>query len=127
MTGIFTLDSIMAVVVATGMITAAVFLVSQPKASSDEYLYKVALDVLTIAEKRGDLGKAVKGDSWAIQDFKGITPKNICFQLDIYNETNGLVFHDDTQCGKSDKYMLGKRSFATDKKFYIAKLKMWYK
>jgi len=127
MTGIFTLDSIIAIVVAVGMITAIVFLVSQPKVSSDEYLYKVTLDILTIAEKRGDLSKAVRGDPWAIQDFKGVLPRSVCFQLDIYNETNGLVLHDDTKCEKPNKYMLGKRSFVSDKKFYVANLKMWYK
>lgn len=119
----------MALVVALGIITASLYLISAPKISHEEYLYQFSSDILSIAEKKEFLKRAVNGDSSGIEELKSDLPPNICFDLRIVNETDSLVFHDnkDGCLTIPDKYSQAKRLFVSNSSFYISTLKAWYK
>ncbi len=109
------------------MISASIYLVSTQRISHDEHLYQFTLDVLTVAEKKDYLGRAVNGDPTEIDSLKLSLPDNICFKLDAVNETGDLVFYTDTGCSEPDIYYTGKRSFVSNSSFYISTLRVWYK
>ena len=129
MTGIFTLDSILAIAIAFGIITTSLYLISTPKISLEEYLYQFSSDVLAIAEKGDFLKKAVNGDPSGMEELKLSLPDNVCFDIEIVNETDILIFHD-YKAGCSaipEKYSQAKRTFVSNSSFYISTLKAWYK
>jgi hypothetical protein len=129
MTGIFTLDSIMAFAIAFWIITASMYMISTPKISLEEYLYQFSSDVLAIAEKGDFLKKAVNGDPSGMEELKMSLPDNICFDLEIVNESSILIFHD-YQAGCPtipEKYSQAKRTLVSNASFYISTLKAWYK
>lgn len=126
MTGLFTVDSLWALVVAFGLITVSIYLVSTPKISYEEHLYKISLDVLTVAEKQGYLEKAVDGDPIGVEKMRSSLPDDICFDLDIFDQNNDLVFNYNTGCGEPERSSLVRRSVVSDSEFYIARLRMWY-
>jgi|GEM_PF-2684641 len=129
MTGILTLDSLLAMVVTLVVITASLYLVSSQKISSEEYLYQFSSDVLSIAEKKEYLRKAVNGDSSGISKLNSSLPSSICFDLEIVNETDNTVFYyNKAGCSPLPcRYSQAKRLFVSDSKFYVSTLKAWYK
>jgi len=126
MTGLFTIDSLWALIVALGMITVSLYLVSTPKISYEEHLYQVSLDLLTVAEKQGYLKKAVGGDPIGVEKMQSSLPDDMCFDLDIFDQNNDLIFHHSTECEEPIRSSLVRRSVISNSKFYIARLRMWY-
>lgn len=126
MTGLFTVDSLWALTVALGLITVSLYLVSTPKVSYEEHLYKISLDVLTVAEKQGSLRKAVDGDPIGVEKMRSSLPDDICFDLDIFDRNNTPVFNYNTGCEEPGRSSLVRRSVVSGSDFYIARLRMWY-
>lgn len=127
MTGIFTLDAFLAITVAFSMLTASYFLMSTQKIDKNEYLYQVALDILTIAEKNGKLARALDADTSGIEEYKALLSKSICFSINIQNSTGSQVFHDDTNCDQSESHVIAKRTVYHNEQFYISSMRVWYK
>ncbi|MBN2014241.1 MAG: hypothetical protein JW778_03585 [Candidatus Altiarchaeota archaeon] len=126
MTGLFTVDSMWALAVALGIISVSLYLVSTPKISYEEHLYSLSLDVLTVAEKQGHLRKAVDGDPIGVEKMRSSLPDDLCFDLDILDQNNELVFHYGSECEEPKRSSLVKRSVVSNSQFYVASLRMWY-
>ena len=127
MSGIFTLDSLLALIITFFIITASLYLVMQPEVSRDEYLYQLSLDILTSNEKNDGFERALDGDLGTLEYSKLMLPNSVCYQLEIMNESNTLVFFDDTDCELPESYSIGRRSFIAEDNFYIASLRVWFK
>jgi hypothetical protein len=127
MTGIFTLDATMALVLSMLVLSTAVYLIAAPKAQSSEYLFQSAGDLLAVAEEDHLLSRMVQGDSGAAQKLKASLPPQACIELYLRNATGGLVYSDSTNCAKSDDFVIGRRTFVSDSAFYSAELRLWLK
>ncbi len=129
MTGILTLDSLVAILVALGMITASIYLVSIQEVSGDEYQYQLASDILAVAEKTGALDYAARGNSYELEKLQVSIPATVCFGLEIQDREENLVFSSrDTACPTTpEKYIQTRRTFVSNSHFYIATMRVWPK
>lgn len=91
---IFTLDAILAILIAGVMITSSYFYISQTKISqlNRQNLYKISLDVLTILEKDGTLYDSVRtGSTSDLNDFLNLLPAQICGSFTIYDHESNVI------------------------------------
>ncbi|MFH0860377.1 MAG: hypothetical protein V1921_04195 [Candidatus Altiarchaeota archaeon] len=127
MTGLFTLDTILAITVAFSMITASYLLLAGQKIDNREHLFQTSADILTIAEKNGRLSRAIDGDKSGINEYKGLLSSGVCFSLDIENTSGSIISHDDTGCDMPDSYAIARRTVYHNRQFYISTLRVWYR
>jgi len=127
MTGIFTLDATLALVLSMLVLGSAVYLIAAPKTQSNEHLFQSAGDLLTVAEEDHLLARMVNGDGGATQKLKAAMPAQTCFELYLRNSTGGLVYSDSTSCKKTSDYVIGRRTFVTQSGFYSAEMRLWLK
>ena len=127
MIGLFTLDTVMALMIAVTIITASVFLLAEHETYSSEGLYQIAQDMLAVGEKTGDLSSALDGDPSTIDEYQTLLGNRVCFELRIKNQSNSLVYYHETDCAKKGSYVVAKRSMVHDNRFYIASARVWYR
>ena len=125
MTGIFTLDSIMALVIATVVLTMSIYLLAQPKTQTTDYLYQLSLDLLTVSEEKHFLQDALRGDFAGMEKLKAALPPQVCFQLSVKNESNALVYSGENGCVVGDVYAVGRRTFVYNEGFYVSEMRVW--
>jgi hypothetical protein len=94
---IFTLDAILAILVAGSMITASFFYLSQENIQFNrQSLYKMALDLIAVLEMDGSLADyASTGSNSSIIIFISALPSQLCVNLTLYN--NDSAFMHSTQ------------------------------
>jgi hypothetical protein len=94
---IFTLDAILALLIAGSMITASFFYLSQENIQfTRQSLYKMALDLFAILEMDGSLADyASTGSNSSIINFISTLPSQLCINLTLYN--NDSAFMHSTQ------------------------------
>ncbi len=126
MTGILTLDSITALLIATVVLTAVLGMVSQPKGSDTEYLYQVSLDLLTILEENGGLHETVDGGDSRLDEVEALLPERFCYRLDV-RESGVLAYTGDRGCVESQDYSIGRRAFVSGGRMYVAEMRVWFK
>lgn len=127
MTGLFTLDTIVALLIAVTMMTAAMSIIGEKKSDTTENLYQVSQDILLLGEKTGDLSKVVDGDPSGIEEYDMLLKNRVCFELRIKNQSDILIYYYETDCDKKNSYTIAKRSFVHNRNFYIADMKAWYR
>ena len=125
MTGIFTLDAIMALVIATIVLSMSIYMLAEPKKQTNEYLYQLSLDFLTVAGEKHMLQDIVGNDPSKLEELKSVMPPQMCFQLSLKNESGSLVYSDDNGCSQPVDYAIGRRTFTKDARFYVAEMKVW--
>ncbi|MFH1055382.1 MAG: hypothetical protein V1744_04740 [Candidatus Altiarchaeota archaeon] len=128
MTGLFTLDATMAVVITTLVLATAMYMLLEPKGhETREHLYQLTGDLLAVAEETRTLDRIVRNDLAGWENLKSNAPQNVCLQLNVMNETDNLVYTDETECEVTDFYTVGRRTFISDSKFYSAQMRVWLK
>jgi len=100
---------------------------SRPRIDAGEMVYKQASDVLTVAEKRGDLARAVAGDPAGLDEFKTVLSGKLCYEVIIKDAAGAVAFRDDTGCTQSTRIYVARRSFVEGGEFYTASLFAWYR
>ena len=88
---IFTIDAILAVVIAGIMLSAAYFYISDEYGEGDrqQNLYKISLDILSALEKDGALQNSVNaGSASSIGSFLNALPTQICSNVTIYDNSS---------------------------------------
>ena len=125
MSGVFTLDAIVAVTLASVILSASVMLFVEPKRAGNKYLYQVSTDVLTILDENGGLILLAGGDSSKLNEIKTALPQKFCIDMRVYNSSNMLVSFEDGDCGTSGDYAISRRSFVNNQVFYVAEAKVW--
>jgi len=128
---IFTLDAIFAVLIATSIIVSSYFYFSKTDilTYTQQDIYRVSLDTLTILEKSSTLKNAVETSSTTnINSFIDTLPNRICTNVTIFDKNSNTVLHTlKTGCTRS----LGERTF-TSRVFianydvYYARVNSWY-
>lgn len=127
MTGLFTLDAIMALLIAFTMITSAVLILGERQSDTTGSLYQTTQDMLVLGEKTGDLGRAVDGDPSGMEEYDVLLKNRVCFEIRVTNQSDSIVYYYETDCAKKSSYVVAKRSFVHNRNFYIADMRAWYR
>jgi len=125
MTGIYTLDAVIAILIAFMILTSAVVMLSAPKKQGSQKLYAVTSDLLAVAEKNGGLAGAVDGEYGKIDLMKTVVPAQTCFKLTIRNITDDIVYSDDTGCQEGKDTVIVRRVLAHRESLYTAEMRAW--
>jgi hypothetical protein len=131
---IFSLDAIIAVLIALFMITSIIFYISQNSHSKNrENLNNIALDSLVLLEKNGALSAtAISLDPSALDSYLGTLPDNICAKIDLFESQAGgglhkTISHYRAGCPSSASYIISRRVFIASGSTYLAELEVWHR
>ena len=129
---IFSLDAIFALVTAAVMILACFFYLSHTTANiyTNQDIYKISLDSLTILEKDSTLKTAVEANSSAaIQQFLDSLSQQHCGNIAVYtSESAAVLSAQKAGCITKNESAVAVRSFiANNFNVYYAKMEAWYK
>ena len=124
MTGIFTLDAVVALSIVTVLLTASLYMFSEPKTVGMKHLYHTATDMLAILDANGGLDRLVVGDTSKLDELQSSLPQKFCYELTLVNSTDDVVFKKNSGC-QQKKYSISRRSFARENIFYIAEVRTW--
>jgi hypothetical protein len=128
---IFSLDAVIAVIIAGMMLLACFFYLSQTSTNiyKSQDLYKVSSDSLTILEKGNTLKTAVEANSTAaIQQFLNSLPGQFCGNITIYTSASAsLLSAQKTGCSSENEFSTAIRAFIAGNTEYYAKMELWYK
>jgi|GEM_PF-3687969 len=123
---VFTVDVILAMIIATASIVAIMYYVSTPQLDTDKRLYLHGCDVLAVADLTGDLGDALGGDDTGLTALLESTDENVCINLEVFNSTGDEVL-DKATCGAPTDYVQCKRSIVDDGDYYTGRARVWYR
>ncbi|MBD3261209.1 MAG: hypothetical protein GF334_05920 [Candidatus Altiarchaeales archaeon] len=124
---VLTLDVILAVFVTLFFAAAILRMSGTQEFVGSDYIYAVAVDVLTYAEKDGVLWLSVNGDYAPAYNLLWRQPRNLCFNLSLYNDSYGLLYSNATCNMTAANVVVAKRSFLNDTQFFLAELGVWYR
>ncbi len=124
MTGIFTLDALVALAMATVIISASIFLFSAPKYPSREYVYQLSTDLLAILDENAGLERLTVGDTTKLYELKATLPQKICLEIKIIDSNDIVIFIEDSGCEEGE-YAISRRSFIKDSERYISEARVW--
>lgn len=129
---IFTLDAILALLIAATLIISSLYYLSKTEniPYTEQGLYKISLDILTVLEKDGTLKTAVEESSATeIQGFLDSLPVQICANITIYNTAqDNLLSVKKTACDSSEEKLFSRRVFiANSFSVYYAEMVSWFK
>jgi hypothetical protein len=119
------MDVMLALIMAVAFIVATLYLVTTPKLETEEYLYKVGTDVLTIADKDGSLRGAVSGDPQGANELLYSMPSSLCLNLTITSPNDAIVYSENTGCPDHYKQVIVRRTVMNNTGQFIAKLRIW--
>ena len=114
---IFTLDAIMAVLIAGIMITSAYFFISQTDAASfnRQNLNKISLDVLAVLEKDNTLkGSVESGSASELDTFLAFLPSPLCGKVTVFDSNFTSVLTAQKSGCDFDQPAVSRRIFVTD-------------
>ena len=124
---IFTIDAILAVVIAGIMLSAAYFYVSDGYHSrgGQQNLYKISLDVLSALEKDGALQNSVNtGSASGISAFLNAIPSQICSNITIYDSSSRIKASAQKQGCNITQPVFSRRVFVSNFSAYYAEAKL---
>ena len=124
---VLTMDAMVALILAAIFFTMIMYFVTAPKIKTEEYLYMVGGDFLTVADKEGSILSAVAGNTAAVDDFIDMMPDNICINLTVTNSSGYLFYKNDNGCKQSTKHVLVGRTIVNSTDDYIANVRVWYR
>ncbi|MBW2984326.1 hypothetical protein KY361_04380 [Candidatus Woesearchaeota archaeon] len=129
---IFSLDAILAVIIAGVMILACFFYLSHTSTNlyQNQDIYKISLDSLTILEKDNTLKTAVETNSTTtLQLFLDSLPAQLCGDITVYTSSSSAVLSaQKTGCTAKNESTIAVRSFvANNFNVYYARMEAWYK
>ena len=125
---VLTMDVIVALVIASFLFSTIMFFMSRPRPKSQEYLYSLALDFLTVADKDGSILEAVDGDPGRINEYLfDVQSSNLCLNLTVLDAAGAGVFSNSTGCPPPIRQVIGKRTVVNNSRNYVARLRVWYR
>lgn len=123
MSGILTLDGILAFLAATAILASSMSLMSEEKPQVKMPEYIMLEDTLAVLEQQGALEQATRGSDSLLEQTRSLTPAQICFELKIINSSQETVFSDVHDCLLEGDITVVRRSFVTEDGFYLAELR----
>ena len=114
---IFTLDAILAILIAGVMITASYFYISQANIpmSNRQNLHKISMDALVVLEKDGTLKDSVQtGSASGLSEFLNLLAPQICSKFTIYDDSSTLVLSSQKSDCNITQPVLSRRVFVLD-------------
>lgn len=128
---IFTLDSILALIVTVTIITGTLSYMSQVSKIpyNKQALNRIGQDSLTLLEKDQILKQAVEtGSNATIAVFLDSLPNQICVIVDLKaTDQSTLQSTVKTGCSSSDESLIVRRVFIASFTTYYAEAELWYK
>ncbi len=124
---IFTIDAILAVVIAGIMLSAAYFYISEEYDAGDrqQSLHKMSLDVLSVFEKEGMLHNSVSaGSASSIGSFLDALPSQICSNVTIYDNSSIIRASAQKQGCNITQPVFSRRVFVSNFSSYYAEAKL---
>lgn len=128
---LFTLDALISMVVAVGLITAAIFALKNinTNAWSNSNINELSMDYLTMLENENALEDAVI--SMSTEDLKfflnSFVRRSMCAKIKLYDTSDNLLLVEvKTGCFSSDDIEVTKRSFVSDGEMYYAVMEGWF-
>ena len=124
---IFTIDAILAVVIAGIMLSAAYFYISDEYGEGDrqQNLYKISLDILSALEKDGALQNSVNaGSASGIGSFLNALPSQICSNVTIYGNSSIIRASAQKQGCNLTQPVFSRRVFVSNFSAYYAEAKL---
>jgi len=125
MTGIYTLDAVIAILIAFMILTSAVIMLSEPKKQGSQKLYAVTSDLLAVTEENGGLADAVDGEHAKIDLLKTVVQAQTCFRITIRNITDDIVYSDDTGCQEGKDTVIVRSVLVHREGLYTAEMRTW--
>ena len=127
---IFTLDALLALLLAISFFTYISFYFSDvaDPLYSDIGLYSVTNDALTVLEKTGTLANVVRNsDITELQTYLDVMPIQLCGNITIYNLANVRLFSAKrTSCTSPEKNVIVRKVFVSDFIPYLTTMEAWY-
>lgn len=114
---IFTLDAILAILIAGVMITASYFYISQANIpmSNRPNLHKISMDALAVLEKDSTLKNSVQtGSASGLSEFLNSLAPQICSKFTIYDDSSTLVLSALKSDCNITQPVLSRRIFVLD-------------
>jgi len=122
---VLTMDSMVALVMATVFIVAILHFASTPTIQADDYMFSFAGDVLAVADKDGSILHALSGDSTSIGELMDSASENMCLNLTVTDSLDKRVYTRSTGCGEPARYVTAKRTIVNNTSDYTAELRVW--
>jgi|SRR3989338_4744840 len=113
---IFTIDAVLAIIIAGIMLSAAYFYISYEYGSGDgqQNLHKISLDVLSALEKDGALQNSVNtGSASSISTFLNALPLQICSNITIYDNSSRIKLSAQKQGCNITQPVFSRRVFVS--------------
>lgn len=127
---IFTLDAILALIVASSLILASFNYVSQTQVAWNRpTLLKISLNSLAVLELSQTLQEAVKtSDAVDVEEFlNNLLPDNVCARVEFYDEADSLLMTAaKSGCASSNYPTVSYQGLSVSGDIYYARMEAWY-
>lgn len=127
---IFTLDAILALIVASSLILASFNYVSKAQMVWNKpTLLKISLNSLAVLELSQTLQDAVKASNADdTEEFlNNLLPNHVCAMVEFYDEADSLLLTAaKSGCTSSNYPTVNYRSFTANGNVYYARMEAWY-
>lgn len=124
---IFTIDAILAVLIAGIILSAAYFYISAEHntGANQQNLYKISLDILSALEKDGILQNSVNtGSASSIGSFLNAIPSQICSNVTIYDNSSRIKASAQKQGCNITQPVFSRRVFVSNFSAYYAEAEL---
>jgi len=128
----FTLDVIIAIIIATSFTLVFFFMLSEVRTVVPEPLYQFSIDLSRALDVGGHFGNAIRdGNSSTIPlFFTGALRSSVCAKVDLYDDVPALLqsIDADNCAGQTPRSSSSvERIFEVDGGMYFARLTTWFK
>lgn len=127
---LFTLDAILALIVAMALIFASLFYISQANVSfKQDDLYDITLDSLAVLEKSGTFRRSIgSGTPDGLEQFLTSLPTYMCGAIEIQTKSSVILLTAiKPSCTFSEDFIVHRRVFIAGGQIYLARMEAWYK
>lgn len=127
----FTLDAVMALVVASFLILASFNYISETQAINwnSPNIIKISFNSLAVLELSETLQSAIENsDVSEVEEFlNNLFPEQVCATIGVYDSADSLLLTAlKTGCSSSAHPAVNYRSFTVNGNVYYAKMEAWY-
>ena len=125
---IYTLDVIIALFMALGIVAFAFTYLEETSHSFNNNVYVLSLDSLGMLEKDYTLQRAVQQNSAVLlQQFVNTLPAPLCGNISIYSgEQQKQWSVQANNCTQGNDLALARRAFAVNATLYYAEMRTWF-
>lgn len=127
---IFSLDSFIAIITATLLISASFYYLSQVETVNwtQPNLFVTGMDTLTLLRTDNVMSRAIENGSNATLNnfFNNVYPSNLCANLTLHNRTDRLLSARKNCSSDVNDVYVTRRTFVLNHTMHYATLRMWY-